>query len=224
MTAVPKPVHQRLAHTIKQAVNTVAVHGQQIIHLQSKIGTLQPGDWETIALQAGWSSLGGYIPAQVRIMQGGMSQVIGHITGGAVADNTVIGTLTSGFYNPTHQHTFHARAMTGAAAVPAAGALTSTAVSPVTVTSPGTIPVNPHTFTVSGGVITISSGALGSNDTGNGATVFASMAVSNGATATSVSYNTPLITLDTSGNLILSNVSAAVTSISFSELIPLVTA
>ena len=208
MTAVPKPIHQRLAHTIKQAVNTVAVHGQQIIHLQSTVGALQPGDWETIALQAGWGNLGGYIPAQVRILQNGMSQVIGHITGGAVADNTVIGTLTAGFYNPTHQHTFHARAMTGAGAVP-------NAVSGVTVTTPGTIPVNGHVFAVSGGNVTIGSGVLGSNDTGG--TVW-------GAQSTPLNYNTPIITLDTSGNLTLTNVSAAVTALSFSELIPLVTA
>ena len=229
MTAVPKPVHQRLAHTIKQAVNTVAVHGQQIIRLQSKIGALQPGDWETIALLAGWSSLAGYIPAQVRIMQGGMSQVIGHITGGAVADGTVIGTLTAGFFNPTHQHVFHARAMTGAAAVPNAvsqGALASTAVTAVTVTTAGTIPVNSHTFAVSGGNVTIGPGVLGSNDTGG--TVFGSQAVSSGllnaTQTTAVNYNTPVITLDTSGHLTLTNVSSAVTSLSFSELIPLVTA
>jgi hypothetical protein len=208
VTAVPKPIHQRLAHTIKQAVNTVAVHGQQIIHLQSTIGGLQPGDWETIALTGGWGNLGGYIPAQVRILQNGMSQVIGHITGGAVADNTVIGTLTSGFYNPVHSHTFHARAMTGAAAVP-------NAVSGLTVTTPGTIQVNSHNFTVTSGHITISPGDLGSNDTGG--TVW-------GAQTTPLNYNTPIITLDTAGNLRLSNVSPAVTTLSFSELIPLVTA
>ena len=40
MTTVPKPLKDRLAHTIKQAVNTVAVHAQQIVNLQSSVATL----------------------------------------------------------------------------------------------------------------------------------------------------------------------------------------
>jgi hypothetical protein len=41
---------------------------------------------------------------------------------------------------------------------------------------------------------------------------------------TAVNYNSPLITLDTSGRLTITNFSAAVTAFSFSELIPLITA
>ena len=229
MTAVPKPVHQRLAHTIKAAVNTIAVHAQQIVNLQSSVATLHPGDWEDITLTGGWANLAGYIPAQVRILQNGMSQVIGHITGGATADSTVIGTVTAGYFNPVHQHAFTANAMTGAAAVANAvsqGALASTAVSGLTVTTPGAIPVSSHAFTVSGSTVTIASGALGSNDTGG--TVFGSQAVSSGLLAatqkTAVNYNSPVVTLNTSGQLVISNFSSSVTAFSFSELIPLVTA
>lgn len=169
MTAVPKPVHQRLAYQIKHGVNLVAVHAQQIVNLQSNMSALQPGAWTTITLAGGWSNLSGYIPAQARILQNGMTQVIGHITGGTPSG--VIGTLPAGYFNPVHQHSFSARAMTGAGAV--------------------AVPVTGSAF---------------------------------GSLSASVNYDSPLVTLDTAGNLTLSSVSSAVASLSFSELIPLVTA
>lgn len=255
MSRIPTSFAQQLPKSIKGAFDAVKLHAQQITTLQSQTAALVPGDWEDIALDAGWSPLGGYIPPQVRILQNGMSQLIGHVTGGSVGDGTVIGTLTAGFFNPVHAHTFTVNAVTGASAAAHAGSLNNTAgaitASNVSVPSAdhtfqaalptSNIPTSDHTFTVTSGHITIgpstqqfqnipsssvaslgmgpSSGNQFSNNINGAATNLTS-----GATATPVNMNSPTITLDTSGNLTISNVNGNVTTLSFSELIPLVTA
>lgn len=43
MAAIPKPIHQRLAHTLKQDINQGKVRSQQIVKLQTALGALQTG-------------------------------------------------------------------------------------------------------------------------------------------------------------------------------------
>jgi hypothetical protein len=40
MAAVPKPIHTRLAYALKQDMRKGAVHGQQIINIQTQLAAL----------------------------------------------------------------------------------------------------------------------------------------------------------------------------------------
>jgi hypothetical protein len=260
MTRQPVPIHERLPATIKAHITALKLHTQQITTLQSQAAAttaLVPGDWEDILMTAGWSALSGFIPPQVRILQNGMSQLIGHITGGTTANGTVIGTLTSGFFNTVHAHTFAANAVAGAAAVSHAGALGNTAGalsntagslsdldsspnSPAgsnptpTSGAPGGSYSSVYLNALAGNVNTLAayvSALAGAFNTGNslhgsGTTALASgaTALTSGATATAVNMNSPTITLSTAGVLTIQNVDPNVTTLSFSELIPLITA
>lgn len=219
MTRQPVPLHQQLAATIRGHVKAIALHTQQIVTLQSAAAAgkaLQPGAWENLTLQNGWSSTAGYIPAQVRILQAGMTQLIGHIQGGSTSDGTVIGTLTSGFYNTVHAHAFNANVLSGASAVSVQGAISgqtdtnglsnaNTAGSSASASGSGAHTHGAGSYTVSnpGHVHTNSGGSF--------------------IPATSINYNTVTLTLDTSGNLTLTNCSSSASQLSFSELLPLFT-
>ena len=41
MSAIPKPIHTRLAYSIKQLMHKNNVHGQQIINMQTAAANLQ---------------------------------------------------------------------------------------------------------------------------------------------------------------------------------------
>jgi hypothetical protein len=60
MSAIPKPLNQRLAHSIKQDMRKGAVHGQQIVNLQTAVANLQTGLSVTAPEAAG----GAYSEAQ----------------------------------------------------------------------------------------------------------------------------------------------------------------
>lgn len=239
----PPPLHMRLASIIQGHVTSLKLHTQQITTLQSQAAAttaLVPGDWESVILTGGWSNLAGYIPAQARIMQAGMTQLVGHITGGTVTNGTVIGTLTAGYFNTVHAHTFSANAVTGAATAAHAGALGSTA---------GTLSDLAASPSVAGGTVNVDAGGTSSFTSAWAAAVAADLnaiaafaselstnvnagtvlhsnvtALTSGATATAVNMNSPTITLSTAGVLTIQNVDPNVTTLSFSELIPLITA
>lgn len=214
MTTFPKPPHLVVPAMIKSATTTLAKHTQQIVTLQTKASaasTLLPGAWDAITPLAGWSNVSGAVPFQARLLTTTTVQLIANLEGGTTANGTVIGQLASGFYNTVHSHTFSVTAVAGAAAV-------ANPVEQLTVTSPGQIPVNYHAFTVTGGQIEIHAGDLGSNDTGDGDTVFS-------AQTTAISYNGAACVLGTDGSLTIINVNSAVTQISFHESsLPLFTA
>jgi hypothetical protein len=233
LTTFPKQLQDRLTHGIKQAQTSLKLHTQQIVNLQSQsaaTSALVPGDWENITLTNGWANVAGAIPAQARLITTTTVQLIANIQGGTTANGTVIGTLTQGFYNTVHAHTFQAIAVTGAQNVANAvtqGSLTSRQVDQVSVTGVGHIPVNAHTYSVAGSSVTITAGSLGSNDAGDMS--FSSQSVTNGTLnnnqTTPINYNNPSITLGTDGTLKISNVHAGVTAISFHEShLPLFTA
>ena len=243
MATVPKPLHKRVAHDIKETIHKTRLHSRQIAALQSgqgvvqaqiagvsaQVAAMQPGAWALISLQAGWANLGGYIPAQVRILQNGMSQVIGHIHGGTITDGTLIGTLAGGFFNTAHAHKFTGNATTGAGAVahPGTGNVGDSLVlaSPLLSTQ---IPTSDHTVNVtgsgSGHIVLGPSGTTFQNIPGGQFT--GTTTIHNTATAgtTNVNKNTPVILLSTSGQLTVMNFDPNVTELSFSELIPLITA
>jgi len=253
MTRQPVPLHMQLPVAIKNAVKGLALHTQQITTLQSAVAAttaLVPGDWEDILLTGGWTALSGFIPPQVRILQNGMSQLIGHITGGTTTNGTVIGTLTAGYFNTVHAHTFAANAVTGAAAVSHAGTVPSPGVSTGSLADLASSPAQPagtNTTPTSGNapnpvtaayatalannVNTLAAyvtALAGAHNAGsvlhNSGTLNSGQALSTPATTTAVNMNSPTITLSTSGQLTLQNVDPNVTTLSFSELIPLITA
>lgn len=117
----PNQLQNRAAVTIAQTARLVATAHQRLNTIGSQVSALTPGDWEALALEAGWSNVSGYIPAQVRIQQNGVALLVGHIQGGTVTNGTVIATLDTGYYNPVHAHSFTANVLAGASSVSVAG-------------------------------------------------------------------------------------------------------
>ena len=179
-----------------------------------QVSDLTPGDWELITLENGWSNVSGYIPAQVRILQDGMSQVVGHIEGGDTpgSGQVWIGTLTGGYYNTVHAHVFTCNAVTGAATSAQGGTLVQDQV------TPAYLPTVTWTGTVSGTTCEVTGGGFDLYDSGDNYQALYSQDCT-----TPVNKNSPTIYLDTSGNLWIQNVDSNVTQLSFNETLPLVT-
>lgn len=242
MTTFPNQLHVRAAATIAQAAKLAKNAHQRLNTLGSQISSLTPGSWENLALSGGWSNVPGYIPAMVRILQAGQAQIIGHIEGGTTADSTVIATLDAGFFNPNHAHSFTANVLAGASAVSVAGTVSGD--SDTSGLNDGTINGSSDSHGLTDGTTSGTSGsASGAGSHAHGPGSYAvtngthnhtggSFAVADGthqhgssalAPATPVNYNTVTLTLNTSGQLVLTNCSSSATQLSFNETLPLVT-
>ncbi len=243
----PNQLQNRAAATIAATARLVNTAHQRLNTQGSQISALTPGSWELLTLEAGWSNVSGYIPAQVRILQAGQAQIVGHIQGGTTTDPTVIAVLGAGYYNAVHAHSFTANVLAGAGSVAAAGTLASGSNPAATDNASlpnGTISGSSDTDGLSNGDIngtSASASGPGSHSHGGGSYAVTSgqhshgpgsYAVTNGqhdhtlgtvTASTPVSYNSAMLTLDTSGNLTLHNCPAAATQLSFSESLPLVT-
>jgi hypothetical protein len=236
MTTFAKPMRDRFAAMVKGHDDTLKLHKQQIVLLQSQVAAtsaLVPGSWETIQLTGGWSNVSGAIPAQARLLTSTTLQIVANIQGGTTTDNTVIGTLTAGFYNTVHSHTFGITAVSGAAAVSSAvtqGSLQNTA-GTLDVGSGTNIPATDHTFSLSGSDFAHGSVKMGpssgnqiSNNAGGTPFTLASGTLNSGQ-STNINYNRPCATLGTDGTIRILNVQTAVQHISFHEAgLPLFTA
>ena len=229
MTTFPDKLRNRAAGMIAASADLVTAAHVRISAIGSQVSSLTPGDWEDITLSGGWSNVAGYIPAQVRILQSGMSQLVGHIQGGTVTDGTLIGTLAGGFFNPSHAHKFTGNAVLGAASVahPGTGDVTDSLIlaAPIPTTF---IPTSDHTVNVTGSgmghVILGPSGTTFQNIPGASYTGTTTMHNTALTSSTNVNKNSPFIDLSVTGQLTIMNFDPSVTEISFSELIPLVTA
>jgi hypothetical protein len=220
MSQFPTRLADRAAITIAQTARLVQTAHQRLNTLGSQVASLTPGTWQSLTLQAGWSNIAGYIPAQVRILQNGMAQVVGHIQGGTTANATTIATLGTGFYNPNHAHSFTANVLAGASAVSVNGTIS------------GQTDQNGLTDGTTGGDSGIVvAGNAGSNvhqhfpgtyAVNNAQHVHTNLS-GNQIPATPVNYNTVILSLDTSGNLTIQNCSSAATQLSFNETLPLLT-
>jgi hypothetical protein len=222
LTRFPDQLADRLAGTIARTHRLVTSAHQRLNTVTSALSALQPGEWQPLTLAAGWTNLTDYVPGQARVHQVGVGHVVAHLTGGTCADGTIIGTLPDGLYNPTHLHVFGVNAITGANAVPQAGTLADLAGdlnSGVTTCTPAAGILGPSPTTTQ---IVSYCNAVGSLLNG-GLTVGTGLVLHHGTTSTPVNLNTPTITVDTSGNMIINNVNPAVTQLSFSEFLPLVT-
>lgn len=217
MSTFPTQLADRAAITIARTARLVQAAHQRLNTLGSQIASLTPGSWQALTLQNGWSNTAGYIPAQVRVLQNGMAQVIGHIQGGATANATLIATLGAGFYNPVHAHSFTANVLAGASAVSVA-ATGSTDSDGLT---DGTIAGTSQSVATPTNGSNHSHGA-GSYAVNNGHHTHAA-STGAGTIATSINYNTVILSLDTSGNLTIQNCSPSATQLSFSETLPLLT-
>jgi hypothetical protein len=220
VTTFPGRLADRAAITIAHTARLVQTAHQRLNTLGSQIASLTPGDWESLTLEAGWSNVSGYIPAQVRILQYGMAQIVGHIQGGTTTNGTTIATLGSGYYNPNHAHSFTANVLAGASAVSVSGTISGTT-DQNGLSSPGTVGTS---GTVNGGSAGNSdhTHSAGSYEVGSGQHQHTN--TSGGQIpATPVNYNTVILSLDTSGNLTIQNCSSSATEISFNETLPLAT-
>ena len=117
----PNQLQNRAAATIASTARLVGTAHQRLNTIGSQVSALTPGSWELLTLAGGWSNVSGYIPAQVRILQAGQAQIVGHIQGGATSGT--IATLTAGYYNPVHAHSFTANVLAGASAVSVSGSV-----------------------------------------------------------------------------------------------------
>jgi hypothetical protein len=233
----------RLPITLKEIHNTVRLHIQQITTIQTNVKALQPGTWELLTLENGWTNMSGYIPAQVRILGAGQAQVVGHIQGGSTTDGTIIGVVGSGFFNPSHLHAFTANVLAGAASVSVNGDVTGS--SDDSGLADGTIQGSSTQVGLPDGTTQGNSGSAsgaGSHSHGpgtysvtNGQHTHGSSTYSirdghhtHGSTslgsATPINYNTVTLTMNTSGQLVLTNCSGSASQLSFSEPLPLNTA
>ncbi len=245
MTTFPGKLANRAAATIAQTADLVRNAHQRINTLGSQVSSLTPGSWEDITLSGGWSNLSGYIPAMSQIARLGAVQIVGHLTGGTTTDGTVIGTLTSGYYNTVYSHSFTCTVMTGAGSVSVAGTVSGSTDSNG-LTDPGVTGgttsnglTNPN-VTGTSDATTASTGTPhthgpGSYDLINGYHVhyLSGSSVNNGyhvhgntgggqSSATPVNYNTAMLTVTTSGQIVLHNCPAAATQVSFNETLPLI--
>ncbi len=68
-----------------------------IATLQSEITGLvgYPAAWSPVSLLEGWSNIGGFLPAQARVVSPGIVQVVGHIQGGIADNGTPVITVPS---------------------------------------------------------------------------------------------------------------------------------
>jgi hypothetical protein len=246
----PNQLRHRAAATIARTDETATNAQQRLNTLGSKVASLTPGSFENIPLSGGWANIAGYVPAMCQIQNAGMSYLVAHIEGGTVANGTVIGTLTPGYYNTTYQHAFTVNAMTGAQASQA-GFVTNPQVSQASLPA---LPLSDHTFpiprfsvpddvfnvvgTVSGTTSTWTAGSTyvfgtsgavfemgptSGNQIGNiGLSDSSGNPQKLSAAATTANNNTPTITVTTGGELVLNNCDPAVTQISFSEHLPLI--
>jgi hypothetical protein len=222
MTRFPTRLADRAAATIAQTARLVNTAHQRLNTIGSQVASLTPGSWSQLTLQNGWGNVAGYIPAQVRIQQSGLAYIVGHISGGTVANGTVIAALPAGYYNTAHQHAFNVNAISGAQASQA-GYVTNPDISQAFLPY---IPLNNHTFTVSvsgsSGTLQMGPssgqqiGSIGLHDSSGNPQVIS-------APATTANNNTPTLTVSTAGQLTITNLDPNVTEISFSEHLPLVT-
>lgn len=217
MTTFPDRLQDRLAKTIASTRRLADTAHQRLNTIGSTVAALQPGVWVPLTLLAGWSNLAGYIPAQVRLQQTGLTLLTGTITGGTTTNGTIIATLPTGFYSPTWSQSFTINVLAGAATVNVTGTMTGSSDTaglpngglngnsaygqPAAATTAGT-----HYH--GGGTLAV---ANGQHQHGSSALV-----------PTVPAYrNTAVLTVTTSGNLTLTNCPAAATQISFTEHLPL---
>jgi hypothetical protein len=52
-------------------------------------------------LGGGWSNIGGFLPAQVRVLSSGVAQIVGNIQGGSISDGTTIGVIPNTIAMPS---------------------------------------------------------------------------------------------------------------------------
>jgi hypothetical protein len=80
VSAIPKPLNQRLAHSIKQDQRKGAVHGQQIVNLLTAVSSLQTGASVTAPGAAGSA----YSQAQAASVVTALNELITALQGAGI--------------------------------------------------------------------------------------------------------------------------------------------
>lgn len=199
-----------------------------------------PSAWQLITPSGGWSTVGGFTKPQVRKTADDSIEIAGNLSGGTTTDGTTIGTLPSGSFSTSAGSYIPLQVVAGASPVstPVSGAsLASTAVTTGALSNLSgsidagqstNIPTGNHTIastpatlgpsginfsnTISGATITLNSGTITSQSLANGTI---------NSQTVNISYNSPCLEVDTSGNLKIFNISIHTTQIAFGSVIPL---
>jgi hypothetical protein len=214
----------------------LATINAEITALQASVAALSgfPSAWQALTLTAGWSNMSGFEPAQVRISNPGVAQLVGHVQNGTTADGTLIATMPGGFMNATNDQIFAVTVIAGAGSDVQTGGLlgssdtaglsdgtingssTTTGLPDGTTqgTSGSSNATNPHThgpgsFSVTNGQ---HSHGPGSYAVTNGTH---SHTLSGAASQALVNYNSPIAIVDTGGGLTIFNLSPNASQISF---------
>lgn len=208
--------------------------------IQTEINNLLPGTWQSMSLLNSWTNTSGKINAKYRTVNGGDSvEIIGNLTAGNANDNTTLATLPAGFYNTSHSHSFNADVTTGAQSSSVSGTVSTGSLQDGTV-SQGILPVasnylvptSNHTisstpFTLGPGGTQWLSWDFNTNilDSVTAGQQYVQNTSLNSQTSTTVlNLNSPTLTIDTSGNIKITNCPNAATfsgGISFHQTIPL---
>lgn len=203
-----------------------------------------PTSWQPLTLTGGWSNVSGKAAAQYRPSGSDGIEIIGNISGGTVTDGTTIATLPSGSI-PISGHSFNVDAVTGAAAAPITVTTTTTTstsssfsgggnLSNTTVeASPPAGSVGPYSGSVSLADLNdlaayatalgslVNNGLFVANPTTVDSGTVSSSSSSSSASSASANFDSPTMTVDTSGNLKITNVNSHVTALSFHHTISL---
>lgn len=207
-------------------------------NIQNQINNLGPGAWSPLQLVNAWSNSSGYQPAQARIVFPGVVQITGTVQGGLAGDTAEIAQVPPGYYNTSSSLVMPVTVMAGASADTGSGSLSgstdSSGLTDGTInglsgqdgltdgTINGTSGTGPNTnnHTHGPGSFSVTNGQH-KHDSG-------SFAVANGnhthslfsaSVTTSANNNTPMLVLNTSGNLQMYNVSVNATQLSFSAIL-----
>lgn len=200
----------------------------------------QPVTWTALTLLASWTNVSGAAAAQYRPSGSDGVEIIGNIQSGTVTNGTTIAVLPSGS-RPVSSHSFNIAAVTGAQAAPITVTTTTTTTS--SLSGSGAV----HNNTIEASPPAGAQGSYGSltlanlNDLASYANALGTSVVNNSlflantavdvigtvdsfsssSSSATANFNSPLITVDTSGNLKISNVNSHVTAISFHHTISL---
>lgn len=215
----------------------------ELNNMQNQINGIGPKSWQSLTLQNGWSNIGGYIPAQVRVITPGVIQIVGHIQSGNPSNNTLIATLPAGYFSSSGAQAFSANVIGGAGSDLAIGSLSGN--TDTGHLNDGTISGHTDTEGLPNGTISNTSGQVNGGSAGSsnhthgpgsysvtngqhshfGNTNGGTLAVTDGShshgtstiqTGTTINRNSPVMTVASNGQMTIANLSPNTTQLSFS--------
>jgi hypothetical protein len=217
--AVSSMVHAYFAGgDVNHPIYVKISYATEFANIQTQISNIQPGAWSSLTVQTNWFNIGGYVPAQVRMVLPGVAQITGVLqyTGGVLFGGNTVAILPAGFVYST------------------ATQVIPCSVTNVSATDTLTGPVSGDTDTnglsdpsIGGDSGIVVAGNAGSNThehfpgtyvVNSGQHFHTNLSVSQAA---AISYDnfTPYLAIDTAGNMTVWNASENTTAIAFNSVL-----